>query len=472
MKKLFFFFVAALAVATSAQAGEYVVYQPAAPETICWGGGGLTQNQPSIDGSNFKVLAAGDVIKIHTTNIANSPGYELIWKGKTDDEWRWVALTDIDTSEDGVIKYTVKAESYTVGETVYKATADEVAASIKNRGIVINGINYKMLDVTVQSNNVGNDGSYIFRTLVSESKSLGEEGGSGEGAAWTPFVDLRYCDYSNVKVGDIIRIAYSVTENKEGQIQLQNNWDKYGDGDATDKGGLSGTGSVDFTITAEMLNIMQETGDERNDNFALKGKNTTITSVSLITYSTPAGYRPVYIPASGYATFYGASTCALPDGISNAYYVSETTENTAKLTSISNIPANQGVILKGTTGIYQLYTTKDDAASVTSNKLVGAITRTHITEASNKYVLYNNNGTPEFRNITADTYLDAFKCYLNTATSSARTLNIIFEDTPTAISNVKREINDDNRYYNLAGQRVDHPVKGLYIKNGKKVILK
>jgi len=470
MKKLFFFFVAALAVATSAQAGEYVVYQPAEPVTICWGGEGLTKSQPSIDGSYFKVLAEGDVIKIHTTNVANSPGYELIWRGKTDDEWRWVALTDIDTSEDGVIKYTVKEESYKIGETVYTTTADKVAASIKNRGIVINGINYKMLDVTVQSDNVENDGSYIFRTLVSESKSLGEEDGSGDGAAWSPFVDLRYCDYSNVKVGDIIRIAYSVTENKEGQIQLQNNWGKYGDGDATDKGGLSGTGSVDFTITAEMLNIMKETGSERDNNFVLKGKNTTITGVSLITYSTPAGYRPVYIPTSGYATFYGKSTLALPDGV-EAYYVSATTSETATLTPISNIPANQGVILKGNEGICQLYTTTDDAASVNDNKLVGAINRTQITDASKKYVLYNNNGTPEFRKITADTYLDAYKCYLSTA-AFAR-LSIIFDDNyTTGIETINHETVTGNLYYDLSGRRVANPTKGLYIINGKKVIMK
>ena len=29
---------------------------------------------------------------------------------------------------------------------------------------------------------------------------------------------------------------------------------------------------------------------------------------------------------------------------------------------------------------------------------------------------------------------------------------------------------NDNRYYNLQGQPVDHPTKGIYIKNGKKVV--
>jgi hypothetical protein len=31
---------------------------------------------------------------------------------------------------------------------------------------------------------------------------------------------------------------------------------------------------------------------------------------------------------------------------------------------------------------------------------------------------------------------------------------------------------EDNNYYNLNGQRVSQPKKGLYIVNGKKVVIK
>ena len=49
-----------------------------------------------------------------------------------------------------------------------------------------------------------------------------------------------------------------------------------------------------------------------------------------------------------------------------------------------------------------------------------------------------------------------------------------FDDTPTGISEVqgaKRNVQDDV-YYNLAGQRVVNPTKGVYVVNGKKVIIK
>jgi hypothetical protein len=42
----------------------------------------------------------------------------------------------------------------------------------------------------------------------------------------------------------------------------------------------------------------------------------------------------------------------------------------------------------------------------------------------------------------------------------------------TAIEAVKAQNVENGQYFNLAGQRVAQPTKGLYIVNGKKVIIK
>ena len=42
----------------------------------------------------------------------------------------------------------------------------------------------------------------------------------------------------------------------------------------------------------------------------------------------------------------------------------------------------------------------------------------------------------------------------------------------TGISSVHRATSADERYYNLAGQWIEHPKKGLYIKDNRKVIIK
>ena len=46
------------------------------------------------------------------------------------------------------------------------------------------------------------------------------------------------------------------------------------------------------------------------------------------------------------------------------------------------------------------------------------------------------------------------------------------DDDTTNIQSSMFNVQSDGVYYNLQGQRVDNPSKGLYIKNGKKVLIK
>ena len=41
----------------------------------------------------------------------------------------------------------------------------------------------------------------------------------------------------------------------------------------------------------------------------------------------------------------------------------------------------------------------------------------------------------------------------------------------TAIKSINNNLQEDETYYSLNGQRVEHPTKGLFIRNGKKVII-
>lgn len=67
-----------------------------------------------------------------------------------------------------------------------------------------------------------------------------------------------------------------------------------------------------------------------------------------------------------------------------------------------------------------------------------------------------------------------FRAYMTADASDAsfsNTLDIDWGDGTTSIKNMKVGIND-NIYYDLQGRRVLYPQKGIYIVNGKKVILK
>lgn len=70
----------------------------------------------------------------------------------------------------------------------------------------------------------------------------------------------------------------------------------------------------------------------------------------------------------------------------------------------------------------------------------------------------------------SNTYLPAFSAYID-GTLSASRLDVFFEDGDvTGLTEVKAQKAEVSEYYNLNGQRVAQPTKGLYIVNGKKVI--
>ncbi len=70
------------------------------------------------------------------------------------------------------------------------------------------------------------------------------------------------------------------------------------------------------------------------------------------------------------------------------------------------------------------------------------------------------------------TTINAFRAYINTKVQGGEVRMLIDGKEATGISTINRESITNNRYYNLSGQRVDNPKKGLYIVNGRKVVIK
>ena len=188
-------------------------------------------------------------------------------------------------------------------------------------------------------------------------------------------------------------------------------------------------------------------------------------------------YHPVTsfkIGSIGMATFCADVPVSVPEGI-EAYTATVNGEkNAIILTKIESgeIPANTGVIIKGNEGSVVEFTALSSAPSDVTTDLVGVTTAKTMTAGD--YVLFNNSGTAEFRKVTA-TELAANKAYLpSTQVGQARALRIVFGGDITEINSVEEKkpvtINNDV-IYNLNGQVVTNPSKGIYIKNGKKFIV-
>ncbi|MBR5466286.1 MAG: hypothetical protein IKU79_02620 [Bacteroidaceae bacterium] len=183
---------------------------------------------------------------------------------------------------------------------------------------------------------------------------------------------------------------------------------------------------------------------------------------------------PITISAAGYATFYCPVAVTLPEGLT-AYYVAETTDNSAKMTELGSvIPANTGVILEGEANTYNLTIVADDS-ELEGNKLKGTVASSYIEEES--YVLSKQTEGVGFykasMNQQNNTWLNnGFKAYLPKPTdSNSRFFVFDFGGNETGIESVEGENgNVKTEIYDLAGRRVQNAQKGVFIVNGKVVI--
>ena len=162
---------------------------------------------------------------------------------------------------------------------------------------------------------------------------------------------------------------------------------------------------------------------------------------------------------------------ALPTGV-KAYTLNYTAGNDkVKATEVTAITANQPVLINAAAGDYTFTSNgTTNANSPAYGALIGVYAET--TVPSDAYILTNKSGVVGFRKADGSTNtVAANHAYLKADGAGASILDIDFGGA-TGIENVNRETITNNRYYNLSGQRVNQPKKGLYIVNGKIVIIK
>ena len=156
-----------------------------------------------------------------------------------------------------------------------------------------------------------------------------------------------------------------------------------------------------------------------------------------------------------------------------AYVATGLKDSKVILTKIEKAPAGTPVILKGTKGqTTAIMFTADEVAAPAEN-LLKASTGTAISASESKYVLAFNDPNWEFCHFEGT--LSAGKVYLDVPAASAKSLEIVFDGQTTGINDASRlnaETTKENIVFNLNGQRIAAPQKGINIINGRKVIVK
>ncbi len=196
------------------------------------------------------------------------------------------------------------------------------------------------------------------------------------------------------------------------------------------------------------------------------------------------------VPSSGIGTFSAKAKFALPDGLTAHYCKTYDKEKgTISVVAIEGVvPANTGVLLKGTPGeTYTLTRTNSEAASVTDNALVAVTEQTVIYQIVEiNEVEYTNFGLSGgvFKKVNSKGgTVKANRAYLQIRTSAltpaaeAQGIMLVWDEETDGIEIVQTSTvksRHDDAWFTLDGRQLSGKptAKGLYIVNGKKVIVK
>jgi len=199
----------------------------------------------------------------------------------------------------------------------------------------------------------------------------------------------------------------------------------------------------------------------------------------LIVITQAAATVPVAVTSAGLATFACDNNLDYTNVSGLEAYIAKNGENgTIALLKKNKVPAGTGVLLRATDGgtSFNVPVASGDMDIVEDNLFVRGTGATVASEetvnSATKYnyilnVVDNKLGFYKANNKTVATN----RAYLQTSVAAEARVDINFGEN-SGIVTVSREATASNRFYDLQGRSVMQPTKGLYIVNGKKVVVK
>lgn len=248
-------------------------------------------------------------------------------------------------------------------------------------------------------------------------------------------------------------------------------------GSSANIGGTSGTAVLRTQLVAsdqvatgnftpKFTNIVMSTANETQYKPDDCSYNCTVTLSTTVT-------------TLGYASFSWPKALDFTNSGLTAYIATSNTSNSLHLESVTKVPANTGLILKGAENTYQLQTTEETTDDVSGNMLASNTTGAYTVASDNVYVLSNlDDGKPGLYLAGQGIQVGQYKSYLVLSTNLSRR-GLVFDEGTTGINGVGiQEQPVDSHVYNLNGQRLQTsavgsvPQKGIYIMSGKKRIVR
>lgn len=375
-----------------------------------------------------------------------------------------LAFTSTNTSVatvDATGAVTILAEGTTTIKATFTENDEYLGAVVQ---YVLNVVTPGKVEINFNNNALGVSGNYEQENSLSyTANGIQFDLSNGTNNQNAPRVDG--ADYSSTKYLRLYT-GNTMTITAPGNLKFKTITFNFNKGSIEDEGENSySTSSTTWSETAA-------------NSVVFTGTATTFINSISFTYDS----EDIVISTSKYATYCSYADLDFSEtGITVYTAVSDGTK--VNLTEVEDgiVPAGEGVVLYSTTAkTYNVPVTTDDAADYEglSNEMIGVKTRTQVNETADtktNYILSKEDAGVGFY-LASGGYLAANKAYLSTSTpaaAAAREFLPFAESETTGISAMHNsQCIMHNEYFDLQGRRVAQPTKGLYIVNGKKVIVK
>lgn len=187
--------------------------------------------------------------------------------------------------------------------------------------------------------------------------------------------------------------------------------------------------------------------------------------------------EPVSVSAVKFATYVPTCNVVAPADVDVKVYTAKVNEDKSAVV-LTEVPAGS-VIAKGTpvlvgaeAGSYTFAASADEAETLGNNDLKAATADTK-GDGSTIYALVEQDGKAVFAPLKEGVAVSLGHAYLELpAASAARFYSIQFGGETTGINEVNAAAKADGAYYTLQGVKTSKAAKGIYIHNGKKVVIK
>lgn len=307
--------------------------------------------------------------------------------------------------------------------------------------------------------------AYFIEAENAINKSKMESANYSSGAAMRGF--NTNMDLFTVPEAGVYRLSYAVCSNNVGQNRQ---FFVYADDDEIVNKGVQWSVNkvtTDGTITEAAMTF--------NEGTVIKAKGSDTNIILDYILLEKVTSEDVAVSSVKFATYVPVINVVAPADVK--VYTAKVNEAKSAVV-LTEVPAGS-VIAKGTPvlvgaeeGSYTFAASADEAATIKNNDLKAAADDTK-GDGATIYALVEQDGKAVFAPLKEGVAVSLGHAYLELpAASATRFYSIQFGGETTGINEVNAAAKADGAYYTLQGVKTSKAAKGIYIHNGKKVVIK